>query len=138
MTKVERTRNSGKLSDAEYWSKVRGALRKAFARWTPAEQHLKHVRRAYSGQNSRQKFEYPCDVCGDWLPRGEVRSDHKVPVGSLKSLDDLAGFLDRLTPEDHAAFQCVCVPCHQAKTNAERDERTRLRRELFNEKPLGP
>lgn len=52
----------------------------------------------------------------------EVQIDHETPVGSLKSGDDLKGFLERLTPE--VGFQVLCKDiCHQAKTNEERGKK---------------
>lgn len=120
--KVERTRNGGKMTEAEYWSKVRSALRKSFAWWAPAQTALKNSRRENQGEG-RHKFEYECAVCGKWLTAKEVQADHVVPVGSLKSLEDLAGFLERLTPEDPESFQCVCKECHKAKTRRERRAR---------------
>lgn len=119
MAKAVKTRNGGKLTEAQYWGKVRSALRKSFARWAPAEQHLKDIRLPYKGE-TRHKWVYPCESCGEKFFRTEVRSDHRIPVGRLLSLDDLPGFLHRLTPESPDAFQCLCQQCHQDKTNADR------------------
>lgn len=55
-----------------------------------------------------------------WFIRKEVRLDHIEPVGSLKSSEDVAEWLKRLTPEDPKAFQVICESCHQKKTNLER------------------
>ena len=123
--RVERTRNGGKLTEAAYWGKVRSALRKAFAAWEPANQAMKNARRPYTGPNKRQKFEVQCAGCGEWFPMKEVQKDHIEPVGSLKSLEDLPAFLQRLTPEDPAAFQMLCESCHQEKTNAKKKAPTR-------------
>jgi hypothetical protein len=114
--RAERTRNGGKLTEAAYWSKIRSALRKTFAAWEPANQAMKNARRPYSGPNKLQKFEVECAHCKGWFPMKEVQRDHVVPVGSLKSIEDLPGFLERLTPESPSAFQMLCIECHQAKT----------------------
>jgi len=52
--------------------------------------------------------------------RKDVQIDHVIPCGRLAGAEDIAGFLERLTPENGAAFQVVCRDCHKAKTAAER------------------
>jgi hypothetical protein len=118
--RVARTRNGGKLTEAAYWGKVRSALRKTFAAWEPANQAMKNARIDYVGPNKRQKFEVMCARCQHYFPMKEIQKDHVEPVGSLKCIEDLPGFLQRLTPEDPAAFQMLCEHCHQAKTNRAR------------------
>ena len=118
--RVVRTRNGGKLTEAEYWGKVRSALRKTFAAWEPANQAMKNARRPYHGSNKRQKFEVQCADCEQWFAMKLIHKDHIAPVGSLRCADDLAGFLDRLTPESPSAFQMMCETCHQDKTNKDR------------------
>jgi hypothetical protein len=80
------------------------------------------ARRRYEGANKRQRWEYQCNHCKKWFMDKEVQIDHETPVGSLKSGDDLKGFLERLTPE--VGFQVLCKDiCHQAKTNEERGKK---------------
>ena len=121
--RVKRTRNGGKLTEAAFWGKVRGALRKGFASWYPATQAMIAARRPYNGPNKRQKFEVQCKHCKEWFKMKDVRKDHIVPVGSLRCLDDLCGFLERLTPEDPEAFQILCQNCHDSKSKTENRER---------------
>ena len=120
---IERTRNAGKLTEAAYWGKVRGALRKAFAAWEPARLAMIAARRPYTGPNKRQKFEVQCNDCKAWYQIKEIRRDHIIPVGSLRSVTDLLGFMQRLTPEDPKAFQMLCSTCHDTLTRAQNAER---------------
>lgn len=78
-------------------------------------------RRKNQSDNKRLKWEFQCNSCKEWFPDKETQVDHIVPVGSLRCSEDLAGFVERLTPED--GFQILCIPCHQQKTNKEREER---------------
>jgi hypothetical protein len=121
--RVARTRNGGKLTEAAYWGKVRGALRKTFAAWEPANQAMKNARRPYVGPNKRQKFEVLCAGCGCYFPMKEIQKDHVEAAGSLKCPEDLPGFLQRLTPEDPAAFQMICTSCHASKTKKDNASR---------------
>ena len=118
--KVARTRNGGTITESAYWYLVRSALRRGFRFWKPALACLKASRVAYSGPRGR-KWAYLCAGCQRLFVRTDVQIDHKVPVGSLKCLADLPGFLERLTPERTEDFACLCLDCHATKTAAERE-----------------
>lgn len=115
--RVTRTRNSGEWTESQYWSAIRSALRGKFRYWKVAQKALKNAERKYTGENARQKYEYQCVKCGQWFKRSDVEIDHIVEVGSLRCLDDLAGFVERLTPEDVNAYQVLDKKCHKEKTN---------------------
>jgi hypothetical protein len=53
----------------------------------------------------------------------EVQVDHVEPCGSLRNEGEIAGFLERLTPESPKAFQVLCKACHGKKTLAERERK---------------
>ncbi len=109
--RVARTRNMGTLTESAFWIRVRWALRKQFQWWKPAMEALK---RAKIGKT------YLCAYCGKCFPRKGVQVDHKLGVGALTKPEHLAGFLERLTPENPDAFQVLCRECHRAKTRADR------------------
>lgn len=113
--RVERTRNLGTQTEAAYWGGIRSALRSHFRFWKPMREAK---RRAWVGRGL-----YKCAACGGTFPSKDVQIDHIIPCGSLKCLDDLAGFVERMTPEDPAAFAILCKSCHQKKTNEERKKR---------------
>lgn len=114
---VSKHRNNGTWSEAKYWGSVRSILRRGFRYWGPISECKKEARRVYIGEGKRQKWEYQCNHCSEWFPDKECQVDHIEPVGSLKSGEDLKGFLERLTPE--SGFQLLCKGCHKIKTNAE-------------------
>lgn len=118
MARVSKHRNANTQSEAAYWGSVRSALRKAFRYWKPATQAKMKARRKYEGENKRQRWEYQCNHCKKWFMDKFTQIDHVTPAGSLKCPEDLAGFLERLTPEK--GFQLLCKGCHQLKTNMER------------------
>lgn len=78
------------------------------------------ARRPNQSDNKRLKWEYQCNHCKQWFPEKEIQVDHVIECGSLKSADDLVGFLERLTPEDVNAYQVLCKPCHKARTQEQR------------------
>lgn len=125
MAKVARTRNGGTQTESQYWSAIRSALRSKFRYWKPATQALKAAERPSKSTNKRLKYEYKCAKCGKWFKRADVQIDHIIPCGSLRCADDIQAFLERLTPEDSAAFQVLCKKHHSEKTKAERTKRTK-------------
>lgn len=116
-----RTRNANSMTEAEYWGKVRSALRKAFAYWKPAQEAVKQAEcgTRINPETGRQKKVYLCVVCREVGFREEMQIDHIDPCGSLRSPVDLAPFLERLTCEDSSKYQLLHKACHQEKTNYE-------------------
>lgn len=116
--RVPKTRNGKTWTESQYWSAVSSVLRRGFRYWKPITQCRINSRRLYKGSDKRRKWEYQCNHCKKWFKGSEVQVDHIVPVGKLRSYEDLADMLKRLTPEN--GFQVLCKPCHQIKTNKER------------------
>jgi hypothetical protein len=96
---------------ARFWSFIRSALRGASQRWGPKQDIKKSSRRAYRGNNTRQKWEYKCVTCGKWFPDKEIEVNHKIPVGTLNDYKDLPEFVKRLFCDIHG-FEILCKKCH--------------------------
>jgi len=113
-----RTRAGKTWTEAKYWQFIRSALRQATMRYPVIQNFKKKHRRTVTGK--RHKFEYKCVECKKWFKDKDVSVDHIVPAGSLKTYDDLPGFVERLFCEEDN-LQILCKDkCHQAKTNKER------------------
>jgi 5-methylcytosine-specific restriction endonuclease McrA len=125
-SRVVKTRNGGTLTEAQYWQKIRHALRHAFRFWKPMMVALKKAERPYNGPNKRLKKEYQCAECKQWFPRTQVQIDHIIPCGTLNCDADVAQFIRNLTPESPDAFQILCKKDHAEKTKKEKDERTNI------------
>ena len=121
---VPRTRNAETLTESQYWSKIRSALRLAFQYWIPMQKALDKASRPSKSTNKALKKEYLCKECVAWFPRKEVHIDHIEECGSLKSFNDIQGFIERLTIEDINGFQVLCKPCHYKKSKETRNEKT--------------
>lgn len=107
-------------SNAQYWQFIRAGLRAKFTRYPPKWQVLAEAKRV-AENNPRAKWEYLCTTCFGWYLQKDVTVDHIVPCGSLKSYEDLAGFVERLfCPAD--GLQVLCIQCHKAKTKADREK----------------
>lgn len=125
--RVPRTRNSNTWTEAEFWGKIRSALRRISMYYKPMKEAKLKARRVV--KNKRHKYEYKCAACNEWFKDKEVEVDHILEAGSLRSGKDLEGFVERLFAEDPNAYQILCKNkknkdgevirqgCHQRKTN---------------------
>ena len=121
--RAARTRNGGTWTEAQFYSAIRSALRAKFKWWKPAMVAMRAAERPYHGPNKLQKKEYLCAFCGKWHKQKNIHKEHVIPCGSLRCMDDIVPFIQRLTIEDAAGFQIVCKQCHQHKTNEEMQAR---------------
>lgn len=108
------------MTEAAYFSRLSNALRKTFRWWVPIKLALKAASRPSQSLNKRLKVEYQCAKCKQWFRRDDVEVDHVVPCGTLRRYEDIPEMIRLLTPEDPGAFQVLCKPHHQEKTNTER------------------
>ena len=122
-SKVPKTRNAGTLTESQFWGLIRSALRSKFRYWKPMQLALDKTSRPNQSSNKRLKKEYQCAKCQKWFKRADVQIDHIIPCGSLKSYDDIQGFIERLTIEDPKGFQILCKEDHKEKTNSERKKK---------------
>lgn len=119
ISKVPKTRNNGTMTEAAFWAFIRSALRNKSRYWKPITQTKMNARRAYSGPNKRQKFEYQCNHCKKWFAEKDINVDHIIPAGTLTCANDLPGFVERLFCEVNN-LQVLCEKCHDVKTQKER------------------
>ncbi len=120
--KTVKTRNGGTMSESAFWGFIRSGLRQKSRWWTPITQAKLAARRAYTGTNKRQKFEYQCNECKFYFPEKLINVDHKIPAGSLNNAQDLPGFVERLFCEVDK-LQVLCTTCHNVKTQLEKKKK---------------
>jgi hypothetical protein len=120
--RVPRTRAGGEWSEAAFWGFLRSGLRQLSRRWPPLVRiAVNAVRRPSQSGNKRQKWEYQCADCDGWFMRKNVEVDHMLPCGSLRSLQDIAGFIDRLFCEPDG-LRVLCDRCHAVRTQSVRTQ----------------
>lgn len=102
---------------SRFFGFLRSALRNASLRYPPRFTLLTTNRKPYKGPQKSRKWTYTCANCQGEFQGKEVEIDHIVPVGTLKSFDDLPQFVERLfCAED--GLQLLCKGCHKDKTHA--------------------
>jgi hypothetical protein len=113
-SKVVKTRNSGTMSEVQFFQWIRQILRKSSLYWKPIAQVKKEAQVLYNGPNKKRKYSYVCSSCKKEYAATEVNVHHKVECGSLKSFDDLPGFVERLFCEKEL-LSVLCKNCHDAE-----------------------
>lgn len=106
-------------SEAKFFSFLRSGLRAKWSRWPSKYEVLAAAKRPYTGENKRQKFEYQCNSCKNYVPQKEISVDHIIPAGTLRTFEDLPEFCRRLFVGPDK-LQCLCDACHAVKTAEER------------------
>jgi len=114
------TRNASTMTESQFFSMIRSTLRSKFRYWKPMIIALNASSRPNESSNKRLKKEFQCKICQNWFKRADVQIDHIIPCGSLSSYEDVVPFIQNLTNEDPLSYQVLCKPCHQTKTNEER------------------
>lgn len=117
---LARPHNAGTMTSAMFWSMIRSALRQKSRWWKPIALAKAKARRKYKGPSKRQKWEYQCNECKGWFAEKNVNVDHICPAGSLKSAQQLPGFVERLFCEVDG-LQVLCSDCHTEKTKKEKN-----------------
>jgi 5-methylcytosine-specific restriction endonuclease McrA len=117
-----KTRNSGTMTESAFWGFIRSSLRQKSRWWKPIAEAKAKAKRKYKGPNKRQKFEYLCNVCKEWFADKEINVDHIIPAGTLRSAQDLPGFVERLFCEVDN-LQVLCNVCHNKKTQDEKSKK---------------
>jgi 5-methylcytosine-specific restriction endonuclease McrA len=103
---------------ARYFSFIRSALRAATMRFPAKQKYLNKACRP-APANMRAKYVCDCEICGEVVGKSKAEVDHINPAGSLRSYEDLPGFVERLFC-GFSNFQILCPPCHEIKTLADR------------------
>lgn len=120
--RVPRTRNNGTETESQHFGKIRAGLRNISRWWKPFQVALR-MAGVKCNIGGRIKTLYKCAECKRLLIRQSVEVNHKVPVGSLKSYNDLPGFCERLFVEDVSLLEVLCKECHKEETIKQREER---------------
>ena len=109
-------------TETAFWNYVRGGLRRSLWKRNPIKLNLIRSKRfkAPIGRNGKSVWAGVCEQCGGTFRQPELEVDHLVGAGSLRSLQDLAGFIERLVMVDETSLQLVDKECHRIRSYAER------------------
>ena len=116
--KPAKTRAGGQMTEAQFWGRIRSALRKSWRAWPPRNDVVRAATRPLANPTRKQRVETQCNLCGGWFRRDQISVDHIIPCGRIDR--EMAGeFIERLFVES-VGLQVLCDQCHQDKTQEER------------------
>ena len=61
-----------------------------------------------------------CKQCGILTRQTNCEVDHLIPSGSLRTIDDIKPFVERLAFINDDDLEIVCKPCHRIRSYADR------------------
>ena len=130
---AERNFNYNTMSSSMFFSWLRSGLRRMTVRgWKPISECKKLNRIPYVGDNKRMRWSYICSNCGGTFSEKEIAIHHKIPVGSLKTFEDLPGFCKRLFCEIED-LTLICDTCHTRIHAEEKQKEIENNKNLENE-----
>ena len=144
---IPRPYSSGLYTEAGMRAFAMSALRRA--RWGPKMDVIKRafVRKGINPETGKPCNIHKCEACGNEFPQGKMKSDHVQPVIPLDHnwAADPRNFLGydfnevmrRLWIEIGDGWSVICETCHHTKTQAEREERARIKCSNNASKPPG-
>lgn len=108
-----------KVTEKNYLSKVRSALRGLSMSWWLKHKYLESIKIQYTGPDKRIKYLYPCEMCLEQIVRGKGEVNHRVPCGKLESKEQIVQYIIKMFV-DEKGWQFLCKPCHLSITNEQR------------------
>ena len=119
-TSTDKPYCNGQWTEARFKGFVVSALRRASSRWAPKYTCKKNAR---TGRN-----QYVCASCKAVVGNKDIKIDHIEPVvDPALGFQGYDQFVKRLFVELDG-YQAICVPCHQLKTNQEKELRNEAKR----------
>ena len=110
----------GSMSEKKLCTKIRSAIRQT---WMHSDVKLAYLySHTYPDKNpaTRTKWLIDCEMCGKAFKQSDIQIDHKKGEHSLLTLKDVVPFATSILGVTADDLQCLCVPCHEARTYSER------------------
>lgn len=105
-------------NETAWWTYIRGCLRSTWSRNPVKHELLKAERKQIPNPNPRGKkttvWGCTCRMCGNDFVMKDIQVDHIVEAGSLRSVEDIQGFVERLLFVTRDDLRVVCKECNSA------------------------
>jgi hypothetical protein len=124
MSKTPWGENTPWKNSVAFFTYLRGCLRKALSN-NPIKIILinkkrKQITNPNPKGNKPTVWGFTCEMCKNDFVMKECQVDHINPAGSLQSLDDVRGFVERLLFVTEDDLRLVCKGCNSALSLSQR------------------
>lgn len=103
-------------SEAEFWTWLRGGLRKLWMRYPPSiDWKNAQCFKPPPEYRGKAKSVGVCQLCGELVGKSQAEVDHIEEAGSLRSWDDVGVFVKNLL-DVNDNWQLVHKECHKKKS----------------------
>lgn len=111
---------NGRMSEKKLCSQLRSAVRGVWMYHDTKLSYLYQHTYPDTDPNTRTKWLVNCEQCKKPTKLGDTQIDHIHGENSLLSLEDVVPFAQSILGVGYEDLRCLCVPCHEAITYAER------------------
>lgn len=112
--------SEGRVSEKAIMTDLRSAIRSVWMRHPTKLSLLYKNTIVDDNPSTRTKWLFPCAICKGEFKGADVEVDHIFGENSLKSLDDLREFVEKILWVRWEDLRILCKPCHGYETYSER------------------
>lgn len=112
--------DSGRLTEKKLVSMLRSSIRQV---WMSAPNKLAKLEKARipdMDPNTRTKWLFKCEHCGELFKGTDVEIDHKKGNHSFITIKDFPDFCEKILNAGEDDLQVLCIPDHEIKTLSEK------------------
>jgi hypothetical protein len=128
-------------SEAQFWTFVRGVLRKGWSKHPVKLEFIKANRKRIINPVEKNRTRFPecwgmtCSICGCDTAQKDIEIDHIGEGSSFTGLHDAEKYVAHLFLVDYNSIRPVCKPCHKIENQRQRKgitfEEARLDKEVI-------
>lgn len=123
--------NSIWKNQSEYFSWLRGAIRRIWSDYPLRKEWKKQSLRPVTPEEKKSKKFHPstknvgqCVYCKEWFPGSKLECDHKVSSDGCRDYESAEKFLWYCAAITSDEVVLSCKPCHKIKSYSERYDMT--------------
>lgn len=113
-------------TEAQFWTFVRGVLRKGWSRHPVKLEFIKANRKRIVNPVVKNRGRFPecwgmtCNICGCDTAQKDIEIDHIGDGSSFRGLHDVEKYVAHLFLVNYQSLRPVCKPCHKIENQRQR------------------
>lgn len=113
-------------SEAQFWTFVRGVLRKGWSKHPLKLEYIKANRKRIVNPVEKNRARFPecwgmqCDICKKEFAQKDIEIDHIGEGSTFTGLHDVEKYVAHLFLVDYTSLRPLCKPCHKIENQRQR------------------